>query len=349
MNLDDQVAMQALDSSKMIDHINTLPDQIEKALVTAEACALQDWKGIRNVLIAGMGGSAIAGDLVSAFYADSCKVPLFIQRDYDLPAWVSTDTLVIASSHSGNTEETLAVFEAARQRSCPIVVIATGGRLAQQAGQAGFPVWKFEHNGQPRSAVGFGFVLLASILARLGLVPDPAPHLRSAVKAMRSEMVRYLPESPVTKNPAKRQAGQLLGRQATVIGSGKMAPLGRRFKGQINELAKAMAAFDMLPEADHNTLAGTQYPENLVTANYALFLESPSDHPRNHRRSTLTRQSLMLSGFCTDVYKAAGSSPMEQLWTTLHFGDYVAYYLAMLYGVDPTPIDAIQHFKQQLD
>jgi glucose/mannose-6-phosphate isomerase len=349
MNLDDLSRMQQIDSMDMINEIDHLPDQIQQAIDIARNNTLPAWTGFENILISGMGGSAIAGDLLAAYLADICPLPILSHRDYGIPAWVSAKkTLVIACSHSGNTEETLSTFEAAKTLGCRIVAVTTGGKLATGAKAAGFPVWTFEHKGQPRSAVGFGFVLLISILARLGLIPDPEQDLKNAVELMCSEQGKYQPASPVNQNPAKRQAGQMVGRTVTIVGSGILAPLGRRWKGQINELAKALAFFDVLPEADHNSMAGTTNPEAMLEKSFTMFLQSDSDHPRNAKRSRLTQNSYMLNGICTDSYKTPGKTKMEQIWTTLHFGDYVAYYLAILYEIDPTPIEAIQQFKQEM-
>ena len=143
-------------------------------LQIAKENTLPNWTGFENILISGMGGSAIAGDLLAAYLAKSCPLPIFSHRDYGIPAWVSAEkTLVIACSHSGNTEETLSTFEAAKTLGCRIVAVTTGGKLAAATKAAGFPVWIFNHTGQPRSAVGFGFVLLISILSKLGLIPNP--------------------------------------------------------------------------------------------------------------------------------------------------------------------------------
>lgn len=349
INLDDLNRMQQIDTMNMIYDIDHLPDQILQAIDTAKNNTLPAWTGFENILISGMGGSAIAGDLLAAYLADFCPLPILSHRDYGIPAWVSAEkTLVIASSHSGNTEETLSTFEAAKSLGCRIIAMTTGGKLAEVAKAAGYPVWIFDHKGQPRSAVGFGFVLLISILSRIGLIPDPVGDLKDAVIMMRSEQEKYQIASPVKQNPAKRLAGQMVGRNVTILGSGAIAPLGRRWKGQINELAKALAFFDVLPEADHNSMAGTTNPDELLSKSFTLFLHSDSDHPRNLKRSILTQKSYMLNGICTDNYKTPGKTRMEQIWTTLHFGDYVAYYLAMLYEIDPTPIEAIQHFKQEM-
>ena len=349
MNLDDIDAMRLIDKSNMIEEIDHLPDQIEKAIEAAKDFQLPAWSGFENILIAGMGGSAIAGDLLAACFADQCPVPIISHRDYDIPAWVSPEkTLVIACSHSGNTEETLSTFEAARSQGCKIVAVTTGGKLAAAAKDASFPVWLFHHKGQPRSAVGFGFVMISFILSRIGLIPDPEIELRRAAAIMRREQGNYQLASIVTKNPAKRLAGQMMGRTITIVGSGILAPMGRRWKGQINELAKAVASFDTLPEVDHNSLAGSTNPDDQLLKNFYLFLECGSDHPRNLIRSKLSRRSFMISGICTDSYTAPGDTRLEQLWSALHFGDYVAYYLAMLYEIDPSPIDVIQQFKLEL-
>jgi glucose/mannose-6-phosphate isomerase len=209
-------------------------------------------------------------------------------------------------------------------------------------------LWTFEHHGQPRAAVGFSFGLLLAAFTRLGLIPDPSQELAGAVTAMKAQQLHLKADVPVTQNPAKRQAGQLLGRWVTVLGSGVMAPVARRWKGQVCELAKAWAQFEFLPEADHNTLAGSQNPVEILAHTTVIFLRSASDHPRNRLRLEFTRQALMLEGLGTDFYDAKGDTPLANLWTALHFGDYMAYYLAMLYEVDPTPVAALQKLKNDL-
>jgi glucose/mannose-6-phosphate isomerase len=272
-----------------------------------------------------------------------------VHRDYGLPAWArGPETLVIASSHSGNTEEVLDAFGVAQARNCQLLAITTGGALAHQAQAAGIPVWRFEHKGQPRAAVGFSFCLLLAALARLDLVPDPASELEETISAMRAQQLHIQASVPDVQNPAKRLAGQLVGRLVTIIGSDVLAPVARRWKGQINELAKAWGTYDNLPEADHNSLAGSLNPPETLSRVVVIFLRAPSDHPRNRKRADLTRQILMLNGIGTESHDALGESRLAHLWTALHYGDYVGYYLAMAYEVDPSPVDAIESFKKAL-
>jgi glucose/mannose-6-phosphate isomerase len=179
--------------------------------------------------------------------------------------------------------------------------------------------------------------------------PDPAADLLEAVQAMQRVREANGPRIPAAQNPAKRYAGQLMGRWTTVFGAGIMAPVARRLKTQLNELAKAGAQFEFIPEADHNALAGTTHPEEvLMPHTMSLFVRSPSDHPRNRRRLDLTKQAYMLEGLNTDFLDARGRSALANMWTTILFGDYMAFYLAMAYGVDPTPVAALQSLKQAM-
>jgi len=350
MNLNDVQIFSQIDTQNMLSHIDGLPDQILGAWELGKTLPLPKWVGIKKVLIAGMGGSAIGGDLLAAYLAPLSSVPIWVHRDYGLPNWAQgEDTLVIVSSHSGNTEEVLDALGYALNNRCRVLAITTGGELARRANAASLPLWQFKHIGQPRAAVGYSFFLLLAALYRLGLAPDPQIELDDTIAAMKAQQSNLVAEIPDIRNPAKRYGGQLVGRWVTVLGAGILAPVARRWKGQVNELAKAWGHFDYLPEADHNLLAGSSNPPENIGHLAVFFLRAPSDHPRNRLRSDLTRKSLMLNGFATDFYDAKGESRLAQQWTALHFGDYTAYYLAMAYEVDPSPVDAIENFKIELN
>ncbi len=349
MNLDNLTAISSLDPQNMYQQIAGLPEQLNQAWQLGKSQPLSGMQNIRQVVLSGMGGSAIGADLLASYCADSCPVPLLVHRDYDLPAWAHGEhTLVIASSHSGNTEETLSGYQLALQRGCRTLAITTGGKLAQMAQEAQQPLWIFAHKGQPRAAVGFSFALLLAALVKLDFLPDPTEEIQTAIEAMRAQQEIIKTEIPAAHNPAKRLAGQLVGRWVSIFGSGLLSPVARRWKGQISELAKAWAQFEFLPEANHNTLAGILNPEDLFSHSLSIFLQSPSDHPRNQLRNELTRQAFLMEGLNSDVFKAQGETALAQLWTTLHFGDYTAFYLAMAYQVDPTPVEAIENFKREM-
>ena len=350
MILDDLQQIKSIDTQDMYGNIQGLPDQLSTSWEAGQKFSLPEVDDVKQIVIAGMGGSAIGADLAAAYVAPICPVPIFVLRDYDLPAWAKgAQTLVIACSHSGNTEETLSAFAQAQKRGCSLIAISTGGKLSEAAKDAKVPFWDLNHKGQPRAAVGLSFGYLLAIFYRLGLIEDQAEALRETVRAMKAQQATLLAEVQVVKNPAKRLAGQLFGRWVSVFGSGMMAPVARRWKGQISELAKSWAQFEYLPEADHNSLAGVINPPELLLNTMMLFLRSPSEHPRNFLRGELTRNVMMLEGMGTDMVYARGDTPLSHMWTALHFGDYVAFYLAIAYETDPTPVESIVGFKAELE
>jgi glucose/mannose-6-phosphate isomerase len=350
MNLDDLEYFKKLDTLNMLGEIDNLPDQLAGAYELGMQQPLPDVKDVRQVVIAGMGGSAIGADLLASYCASLAVLPVSVHRDYGLPLFArGPETLVICSSHSGNTEETLDAFDAALRAGCRVMAVCTGGELAKRAKEKGLTVWTFVHSGQPRAAVGFSFGLLLALFERLHFIPDQKEAMQDAIASMKRSQIHLSAEIPAVKNPAKRYAGQLMGRWVTVMGSGLMTVVARRWKGQINEVAKAGANFEFIPEADHNTLAGTMNPEETLNAHtMTIFLCTPSDHPRNRLRMDLTRKAFMLEGLNTDFIEARGHTSLAHMWTTILFGDYMAYYLAMAYGADPTPIKALVDFKQAM-
>ncbi len=349
MNLNNHQDFSKLDTQDMLKEMHGLPEQLEAAWDEAEAFPLDNYKDVTQIIVAGMGGSAIGADLVKAYTAPFSSVSLEVHRDYGLPAWADgPQTLVIVSSHSGNTEETFSAMETALERGCSLMAITTGGKIADLARESGVGLWIFQHKGQPRAAVGYSFALLLNIMTRLGFIPDPLAEIKDAAQAMKEQRDLLAPELPDYQNPAKRMAGQVIDRWVSVFGADLLAPVARRWKGQISEIAKAWGQFEDLPEADHNTLAGVVNPENLLLKTMALFLIADHNHPRNKRRIELTKKNFMLEGISTDLIQARGESRLAQMWTLIQFGDYTAYYLAMAYDIDPTPVAAIENLKREL-
>ena len=349
MILDEPERFERIDPLDMLGYINELPEQLQAAWKLGQEYPLPDVAQVTQVIIAGMGGSAIGGDLLAAYAIPAAKVPIFVWRNYDLPGFASDGrTLVIASSHSGNTEETLSAFDRALERGATVMAVTTGGTLGEVAANAGAPVWRFEHDGQPRSAVGFSFGLLLAALVRMGFIGFQPEDLDETLAAMHTQMRTIGAEIPVTGNLAKRVAGQFMDRWPTIIGSDFLAPVARRWRTQLAEIPKAVAQFEQLPEADHNMIEGVQNPESLIGPTMVVFLRSTLNHPRNLKRLEATRTTLMVEGFNTDIMEAQGQSRLAHQWTSLHLGDYVAYYLAMAYGTDPTPVPIMQDLKQRL-
>lgn len=338
-----------LDPENMLGYIDALPDDLEKAWWLGHQLPLPMAEQPTAVLICGMGGSAIGGDFLGSYLRDRCPVPIITHRDYGLPAWAEGPrTLVICSSHSGNTEETLSSFAEALKRGCSVLALTTGGKLGEQAGTNGVPAWVFEHEGQPRTAIPFGFGMLLGLLNRLGLAGFVDEEVADAVAVMRERREDLTAAAGLERNGARRLAGQLINRNIAIFAAGELEVIARRWKTQINELAKAWASFEGLPEMNHNTLAGLQFPESLYDRTSALFLVSQGDHPRNKLRIEASMRTFLQAGISTDALQASGSSRLAQMWSLLQMGDYVSYYLALNYGVDPTPVEALSRLKNFL-
>jgi glucose/mannose-6-phosphate isomerase len=348
MKLDDWNSFREIDPGNMLSEIDNLPGQLKEAWELGQDMPLPEPTGIGNLVLVGMGGSAIGADLLQAYASPKVLLPITVWRNYSLPNFVGKESLVITSSHSGNTEETLSAFDQALKARAKLIAVTTGGELAARANASGVPLWQFKHAGQPRAAVGFSFGLLLAAISRMGWVKDPAEEVMDAVTSMQDQQDTLQAQVPVAQNAAKLVAGQLMGRWPTIIGADFLAPVARRWRTQIGEIAKTVAQFEELPEADHNLVAGVLNPEELIPKMMVIFLKASHYHPRNQLRTDVTREILMQEGFNTDVYEAKGRSRLAQQWTGLHFGDYVSFYLAMSYGVDPTPVPAIEGLKQRM-
>ena len=349
MTLDDLSLFKKLDPDGMLGEIQGLPDQLDLAWKIADKYPLPKENEFSNVIIAGMGGSAIGADLLASYSSPFCKIPISVLRGYHLPFWASgNEILVVCSSHSGNTEETLSVFREAVANQCTVISISKGGQLLKSTNEKNLIGWKFDHNGQPRSAVGFSFGMLLNLFSRLKLIPDQTPILDSTVKIMREYIKEIDADVPVSQNLAKRIAGQAISRYLVILGAEHLEPIARRWKTQINELAKCWAQFEFLPEADHNTLAGLVFPDANLQNTYAVFLDSKNYHSRNQKRMELTFTEFMLAGLCTDKVNTPDNSMLCEIWKMLLLGDFVSYYLAMAYQIDPTPIDALENFKKSM-
>src|SRR5919106_1688815 len=202
MNLDDLNHFKQLDTLNMLGEIDNLPSQLGYAYQLGMKLELPEWKDLKQIVVAGLGGSAIGADLLVSYSASLLPLPVSVHRDYGLPFFArGTETLVICSSHSGNTEETLDAFEAAGAAGCQLIVVSTGGELVKRAKENNIPVWTFKHAGQPRAAVGFSFGLLLAMFQRLGFLPDQKQALEDALASMKRSQERIKAEIPTVKNP----------------------------------------------------------------------------------------------------------------------------------------------------
>jgi glucose/mannose-6-phosphate isomerase len=345
--LDDVAAMGRADTEDMLGLVAGFSDQIVEGWRISRALELP-WDAPRSVAILGMGGSAIGGDLVKGIFADRLTVPIEVIRGYELPAWVGTDTLVIASSKSGATEETLSALEVALRRRCPVVVVSTGGALKTVAEAAGLPVVTFPPHGAPRSTVGYSTAIVAGILQKAGVLELDEAEIEAGAGAGRAMAARCGPGIPTSDNPAKQLAWSMVDRFTLIMASGFLAPVAHRWKAQLNENSKATAAVEELPEATHNAVVGFEQPESLRDHMLVVFLKSELEHPRSAVRARLVGDLLETASISHQFVEATGESRLGQALSAIVIGDYVSVYVAFMYAVDPSPITIIDHIKEQL-
>ncbi len=347
--LDDLPALARLDQGGMLAAAAALPAQVRDAWARSRSLTMPDpHRAARVVAVLGMGGSAIGGDLVRGIWSDRLRVPIEVVRGYDLPAWVGPGTLVVASSHSGATEETISAFGQAVERQCPVAIISTGGTLLDVARRASLPHLTFPGGGQPRAAVGYSVTLLAGLLERAGMLAIDEDEIGAAAATADAAVAAAAPGVPTTTNVAKQLAWAIIDRIPVIEASGFLAPVARRWKTQINENGKSVAAFEELPEATHNAVVGYPQPDAIRDHQLVVFLESDLDHPRNTLRARLSRELLTASGIDHQVVTAVGPSRFARALDAIVVGDFASIYLAALYGIDPTPVDAIRELKQAL-
>ena len=347
----DRLELARVDPDDMLRRIRELPLQCSDAWANAQTLHLPaDYKKVSGIVVLGMGGSAIGGDLARTLVqaAFASPVPITVSREYDLPAYANKNTLVIGCSYSGDTEETLSAFAQAARRGCKLLAVTTGGQIEADARSYGSPVLTFKYPSQPRGALGHSFVPLLAVLHQLGFIADPWPDLQEAIALMQSEARQLVPEVGKEHNPAKQMALKLFGKLAIVYGAGILSEVARRWKGQVNENAKAWAFYDVLPELDHNSVVGYELPKDVLPHLVVVSLEAPADHARVKVRQQVTRDLLQKAGVQVEAVRAQGKSALAQMLWTIHLGDYASFYLAALNGADPTPIPSIVFLKQRL-
>lgn len=348
ITLDAPAVTARIDRSDMLGRVRELPRQLAGARQAAAGLDLEArYRDVDVVLVLGMGGSAIAGDLVQAAAGERLGVPLLVQRAYHLPPGVGPRTLVVASSHSGDTIETVTATAEARSRGLPVVVIGTGGQLGRQAEADGTPFLRYEQPGQPRAALGWSVGLLHELLVGAGLLTDPDP-LGPVVATLDDVLERLGPGVDTDANPAKQLAWSILGRVPVVYGAETMAPVAQRWKTQFNENAKAWASYEPMPEANHNAIEGSLNPRELADAPFVIEVRDPTESSAIAERYRVVEELLGERATNRATVWAEGPSPLARVLSAVAWGDLVSVYLAILYQTDPTPVTLLAMLKERL-
>ncbi len=339
-------AVAAVDSTGQLADVLGLPEHLRDALWRVESAGLEPVDSPGGLVVAGMGGSAIGGDLARSVLGDRCSRPIAVTRDYGLPPWVTPDTAVLCSSYSGDTEETLAAFEAAGALGAHRIVCTTGGRLASSARAEGVPVIPLPGGFAPRAAVGYSLVVSLEVAALVGV--GERLHTEIDVAAAHAEQLagEWGPDAPAD-SLAKRLARTLHDTAPQIAGAGLTTPIAYRWKTQINENANAPAFATELPELDHNELVG--WPGAPALGRFsAVFLDDCDLHPRVRERIALTQELIGSSAAASERVESVGETAIERLVSLVLLGDIVSIYMAVLADRDPVQIDLMHELKGRL-
>lgn len=350
--LDNLEQLRALDPANMYNRIFDFPEQMSDALTIAQKwhVSSKDIAGVRNIVVVGMGGSAIGGDLVRSYLAGRLMVPFAVCRNYQLPEFVDDETLVIATSYSGNTEETLAAVDDALGRKAMIVAMTTGGMLSEVARLNGIPCLMLPQGLQPRAALGYSFVPLLVLMEKLGLIKDVSKDINSTIEWLKHERELHIEDLPASDNAAKFVATHIQGKIPIIYcGPTLTDSVGVRWKGQLCENAKVLAFANQYAEFNHNELVGwSESLKPLAKHLIVIQLHDADDHPRIKRRMEIVRELIEKLGVPVIEIESTGETPLQRMFSLIQYGDFVSYYLAILNGVDPTPVDAIEKLKKAL-
>lgn len=349
--LDQPNAMKRFDQGNMLGSVESLGKQCQHAWSDTKKIKIpRHYSQAKNIAVFGMGGSALGAHIMKTVFGDRLRVPFEIINDYNIPAWVDHDTFVILSSYSGSTEETVTVAEAIHRRTKKIAVVATSGRLYQLALKRGWPMYvikpTFNPSGQPRMAVGYSVVGQLGIMKATGLLKISETELKKAFQTV----TRHSKLLAVNRrnNPAKKLARSLQGKAVLLMGSEFLLGNLHTFSNQLNESAKNFATYFPIPEVNHHLMEGLKNPAGLTKNFAAVLFASNLYHPRTQKRYPITKEVLEKNNISTFIYHAQSATRFEQSFEVLTLGGFVAFYLAMLYRLNPSLIPWVDYFKAEL-
>ena len=340
----DAAACAAVDSTGQIGEALGLFEHLRDALWRVDSAAIARLDASGGLIVAGMGGSSVGGRLAAGALGPRLRRPLALAMGYDIPAWIGSETLVLCSSYSGSTEETLATYDAAKQAGAPRIVATTGGELAERARADGVPVVPLPGGFQPRVAVGYSLVTALEAAALCGAAPSLRGEVERAA-ALAAELAREWGPDGAEDGDAKRLARSLHGTIPVITGAGLTASVAYRWKCQINENAEIPAFASKLPEHDHNEIVGWAGAERRVSA---VFLEDPQAGERVAHRTDVTADIAAEGDAVVERVSARGETRLERLVSLVLLGDLVSLYMAVLRGVDPVSVRAIEVLKERL-
>ena len=350
IDLDDLKTIRPIDTANMGSLLIGFSRQVSQGIELGRAVSIDLPKDdLRHILVIGMGGSAIGGDLLRSYLSPHLRIPVLVNRNYKLPRFAGPGTLTFVVSYSGNTEETQSAFQVARKEGCFPVLITSGGRLASEGARYSFPVIIVPPGLPPRVALGYLFFPLLGLLEKIGLAPPQQEALKETEDLLFQLSQAYSPQCPTYANMAKQLALKLQGKIPWVYGvQDHTEAIALRWKGQMNENSKALAVYNLFPELNHNEIAGWEVSERFLEEIAWVFLKDKDDLPRISKRMEITAKLAGQSGIQVLQAISEGKNRLARLFSLIYLGDFVSYYLALLKGVDPTPVASLDYLKREL-
>ena len=344
----DQTDMKKVDASGMYDLIKNFPEQSKEAIDIAKGTNLRLSLGkIRNIVVTGLGGSAIGGDILRSYSAGQARVPIMVNRSYILPGFVDKNTLVVVSSYSGGTEETISAYAMARKKGAQILAITSGGKIGEAAIKARHNLIKIPGGLPPRAALGYSFFAMLAAFQKVGILKPKPGELRETMELLRSLSAEYsnCENNPVPLRLAERMINTL---PIVYASTERFDAVNLRWRGQMSENAKTVAYGNLFPEMNHNEIVGYCTLKDLLSRFFVIFLRDEDDHPRVKTRFDLVKE--IIRPYCSDIAEmnSQGKSLLARMFSLIHFGDWLSFYLAVKKGVDPTPVINIDLLKKKL-
>lgn len=334
---------------KMQNYLYNLPEQFDEMLDLSIELPDRYQKDYHNIVVSGLGGSAIGGDILRSYALGRCPIPIIVNRDYVLPSFVNERTLVMAVSYSGNTEETLSAYRQAQQNGADIIAITSGGKLSELAQADANLVVTIPGGMSPRAASGYLFCPLALLLEKMSLLPGVRSDIQETGQILRELRAEINPAVDGENNLAWQLAQKMQDHIPVIWGSsGHSEIAAMRWKGQINENAKAPAYYNTFPELNHNELVGFEASPELLTRLLIIILGDPDDHQQVKKRIRITADIVRAQVADVIEIKPRGKSWLAKLYSFIYIGDYASFYLALAYGINPTPVKVIDYLKAEL-
>jgi len=340
-----------IDKQNMFQVLSDFPMQICETIDLSKNIKTDkiNKKNIRNIIITGLGGSAIGGDLIRSYLSEEISIPVFVNRNYSLPAFANKNTLAILSSYSGNTEETVSAFKDALKNNCQIICISSGGEIEKLAKRNKCTFIKVPGGLQPRCALGYSFFTLLMLFVKLKLINDKSSEINDVIINL-EESLKEFSDLTVENNEALVIAGFLKDRLPIIYSSvDKLDVVNLRWRGQISENAKILAYGNLYPEMNHNELVGWNLNKDVLQKIVVIFLIDSEDNSRILHRMKISEN--ILKKYTKDILiiQSECKTRLGRIFDLIYLGDWVSYYLAILNGVNPTPVDAITYLKKELD